>query len=320
MIKGEKIISSLSALLSLAILSISCRSIPTVELTDRDLFLNMEHDGYRREYILHLPKGHEKQAILPLVIALHGGGGTAKGMIRLTEGRFNELADQYKFLVVYPQGLEKSWNDDRDDPISYAHKNDIDDVGFLSALIKMMVEKYKADPKRIFVTGISNGGFMSLRASREMAAEVAAVAPVCASIPYSAKQKYLAAPAMSIMLVNGTADPLVPYGGGYVEVLSRKRGKVISTDETIETFNRRNGCAGAPVVKELPDLDPGDGTRIVSYRYVNDQTGAVTVLMKVAGGGHAWPGGWQYLGERIIGKTSVDINACDALWEFFRSF
>jgi polyhydroxybutyrate depolymerase len=301
------------------VLIFSSCGIPAVRLTERDLFLNLEHDGYRREYILHLPLNHEKLARPPLVLALHGGGGTAKGMIRLTKGRFNELADEYGFLVVYPQGLEKSWNDDRDDPISFAHKNDIDDVGFLSTLIRLMAQKYKADPQRVFATGISNGGFMSFRVSRELASEVKAVAPACAQIPQSSRQKYLDAAAISIMLMNGTADPLVPYEGGYVEVLGQKRGRVISTDETIEIFKKRNACSGSPSVQELPDLDPGDGTRVIRYEYKND-AGSRVILMKVMNGGHAWPGGWPYLGERIIGRTSRDINACDAIWEFFRSF
>lgn len=319
MIKARKCVAALAAFLPAVFLLMSCCGMPALRLTERDLFLGMEHDGYSREYILHLPANHDQLADLPLVIALHGGGGTAKGMIRLTRNRFNELADQHGFLVVYPQGLGKSWHDDRDDPISFAHQNDIDDAGFLSALIKRMVQRYKADPRRIFVTGISNGGFMSFRVSRELAAEVKAVAPVCASIPHAKQNEYLAAGAVNIMLLNGTADPLVPYEGGYVEVLGKKRGRIVSTGETIEIFRKRNDITADPVVKELPDSDPEDGTRVIIYQYESG-TGAKVILMKVVNGGHTWPGGWQYLGKRTIGRTSLDVNACDALWEFFSSF
>lgn len=302
-----------------ALFLFSCRGVPTVRPTERDLSLTMQHNGRTREFILHLPPSHERLGRMPLIIALHGGGGTAKGMVRLTKGRFNELADAHGFLVAYPQGLEKSWNDDRDDPISYAHENEIDDIGFLSSLIERLAREYGADPERVFATGISNGGFMSLRISREMTDRVRAVAPVCATIPQAARDAYLEAPAMSILLLNGTSDPLVPYNGGFVQVLGRRRGAITSTDDTIEVFRKRNGAWADALYSELPDTDPGDGTRVVRYEYVNPATGSKVILLKVEGGGHAWPGGWPYLSERLIGRTSMDINACDVIWDFFRS-
>jgi len=302
-----------------ALLLVSCRGVPAVRPTERDLLLTTEHDGRAREFILHLPPNHERLGRMPLIIALHGGGGTARGMITLTKGRFNELADAHGFLVAYPQGLEKSWNDDRDDPISYAHENEIDDIGFLSRLIERLAREYGADPERVFATGMSNGGFMSLRISREMTDRVRAVAPVCATIPQAARDAYLEVPAMSILLLNGTSDPLVPYDGGFVQVLGRTRGAITSTDATIEVFRIRNGCGAEALHSELPDTDPGDGTRVARYEYVNAATGDKVVLLKVEGGGHAWPGGWPYLSERLIGRTSMDINACDVIWDFFRS-
>lgn len=304
-------------LAALAGILISCRTIPRLELTERDLELCLEHDGYTRDYIVHLPVHHEKLDRLPLIIALHGGGGTAKGMIRLTLGRLNDLADTHGCLVAYPQGLGKSWNDGRDDPISYAHKNNIDDIGFLSTIIKVMIEKYKADPERVFVTGISNGGFMSIRVSRELTAQVKGVAPVCAAIPLSTKSSHLSAPPMNVILLNGTSDPLVPYGGGYVEVLGKKRGEILSTDETIEIFTKRNACSNEPVIENLEDTDPEDGTRVIRSTYASGTTGKKVVLTKIVNGGHTWPGGWQYLGEKLVGKTSFDISACDEMWEFF---
>ena len=304
---------------ALLVFSLSCKTLPPLNLTERDLERSLEHGGYTRDYILHLPAHHEQLNTAPLVIALHGGGGTAKGMIRLTLGRFNELADAYGFLVAYPQGLEKSWNDGRNDPISYAHKNNIDDTGFLSKLIETAIQHYKADPECIFVTGISNGGFMTFRVSRELAHKVKGVAPVTASIPINTRTEHLTASPVNIMLLNGTTDPLVPYEGGYVEVLGKKRGKITSTDEAVDIFTKRNDCAVMPEVVNLDDRDPEDGTRVIRYEYANRETGHMVVLLKIVNGGHTWPGGWQYLGTKLIGKTSMDINACDEIWEFFSS-
>ncbi|MGB3340739.1 MAG: PHB depolymerase family esterase [bacterium] len=298
---------------------IFCTGIPRIELTERDIEINLEHDGYSRDFILHIPKHHENLNKIPLLIALHGGGGTAKGMIRLTKSRFNELVDKHGFLVVYPQGLGKSWNDGRQDPISYAHENDIDDIGFLSKIIQSMEQEFRADPGRVFVTGISNGGFMSIRVSRELADQVKAVTPVCAGIPLVTKGAHMNGSPINILLVNGTTDPLVPYNGGEVEVLGKKRGKIISTDETIRIFVTRNGCSDVSEIEELEDRDPKDGTRVIREEYVNTETGNKVVLLKVVDGGHTWPGGWQYLNEKWIGRTSLDINACDEIWSFFSS-
>ena len=95
------------------------------------------------------PAHSDKQ---PLLLALHGGGGTSRAMVRLTNGRFNELADRDGFFVVYPQGIEKFWNDGRSDKISGAHRKGIDDVGFFQALIEELIIQYPIDPDRIFVT------------------------------------------------------------------------------------------------------------------------------------------------------------------------
>jgi polyhydroxybutyrate depolymerase len=85
----------------------------------------------------------------PLLFVLHGGGGTNRGMIRLTNSRFNQLADRDGFFVVYPQGIDKSWNEGRPDKISGAHRKGIDDVGFFRALIEHLVYEYPSDKNRI---------------------------------------------------------------------------------------------------------------------------------------------------------------------------
>ena len=296
-----------------------CNRMPKVEFTERDFELTLKHDGYTRKFIVHLPKDHKIMHKMPLLVAMHGGAGTARGMIGLTKGRFNELADEHGFIVVYPQGLEKSWNDGRDDPISYAHENNIDDIGFLSRVIQRVIQDYDADPEQVLVTGISNGGFMSIRVSRELPDKVKAVAPVCAQIPVVTKEHHINAPPINILVINGTDDPLVPFRGGEVTVLGRKRGKIISTDETVGVFNVRNRCSDIPDVVELKDIDEHDGTRVIREEYKNDETGHKVVLLKIVGGGHTWPGGWQYLNEKWVGKTSMDINACDEIWSFFKS-
>lgn len=290
----------------------------------RDLEFQMVYGGETRDYILHVPPQKavltEAQAKKPLVLALHGGGGTARGMLKLTGRRMNDLADRHGFYVVYPQGLGKSWNEGAQDSRGYAREHKIDDAGFLKALIEEISSKYPIDAQRVFSTGISNGGLMSYRLACEMPETIRAIAPVAASLPKDLLDLCQEnRGAVSLMILNGTEDPIVPYRGGQITVFGTKRGEVLSTDETVRLWLKKNECADNPQTRPLPDRDSQDATRVMSHIYNQCQSGKPVVLYEIQGAGHTWPGGWQYLRERRIGKTTRDIFADDEIWSFFDS-
>jgi polyhydroxybutyrate depolymerase len=272
------------------------------------------HEGRKREFKVHGPRSSDGARPLPLVIALHGGGGRADGMEKFTG--FFKLADSQGFIAVYPQGFEKQWNDGREIKESRAHSLKIDDTGFIKKMIAAIKAKYKIDDRRIYAGGISNGGFMSMRLACELSDELAAVAVVCAGMNPDLEQHCAPSGKISVMLMNGTADPLVPYGGGVVSLGKRNRDRVLSADQTLKFWLDHNGCAGVSPSLQKIDHAPKDGTEIEKQVYSCGE--AEVVLYKVIGGGHTWPGGMQYLGERIIGKTSRDINATEEIWEFFK--
>lgn len=137
--------------------------VPTRDSRTNDLTYKMDFDGRERSYIVHLPPKEKMNGPVPLIFHLHGGRGTAKGTSGLTFGRFNELADRDGFIVVYPNAIDKNWNDGRKLEDELAWKEDIDDVGFITAIVNDLKQKYKIDSQRIFTTGMSNGGFMSSR-------------------------------------------------------------------------------------------------------------------------------------------------------------
>jgi polyhydroxybutyrate depolymerase len=277
------------------------------------------HDGLERQYILHQPSLKTGHSITrPLLLVLHGGGGTNQGMLRLTNRRFNELADRDGFFVVYPQGIDKSWNDGRPDKISDAHRKGINDVGFLQALIEDLIARYPIDAKRIFVSGISNGGLMLYRLGCSLPDKIRAIAPVTAQIPAAIAPLCGSESTVSLAVFNGTADPLVPYDGGQITVFRRQRGAVLSTDETIRIWQRKNRCSPEAGVTEFPDV-AADGTRVTKIEYSRCKNESKVVLYRIEGGGHTWPGGRQYLPVRRIGRTTRDINGCDEIWQFFRS-
>ncbi len=270
--------------------------------------------GLRRTFVLHVPPSLRAGVPAALVFVLHGGGGTGWGIERSTG--FSQMADRSGFIAVYPDAVERNWNDGRGDLQIRSQREGIDDVGFISTVITLLSHEYRIDPRRVFATGISNGGFMSQMLAARLADRIVAIAPVSAGMgPAVAASLQPGAP-VSVLVMNGTQDPLVPYGGGPVV---RNRGETISTDEIVRTWVAANRCAGDPVVTQLPDTDPSDGTRVTKTAYLECAQRSVVVLYRIEGGGHTWPGGRQYLPRAIVGRVSRDINANDVIWAFFAS-
>ena len=278
------------------------------------------HDGYDREYISYVPTNINKNNKVPLLLVLHGGGGTNQQIIKHTKYRFNQLADKDKFYVVYPQGLEKGWNDGRNDLKQFASQNNIDDVGFIQALFDNFKNNYDIDEKRVFVTGISNGGFMSFRLGCELRDKIRAIAPITATIAEDALRYCRGKSEVGLALFNGTDDPLVPYGGGYVKVLGQKRGKITSTEYTVNHWLNMLSCRPLPNKHDLPDIK-NDGTTVTKFNYQQCDSGGEVALFRINGGGHTWPGSKEHKRsfKRIVGSTSQDIIACNEIWEFFSS-
>ena len=293
------------------------RSAATPTPTDRDGKIVV--GGLERTYILHLPPAFASMQNLPLVIILHGGGGTGKGMITLTRNGMNALADQDKFVVVYPDGIEKQWNDGRQLQQARAMRENVDDVGFIAALINDLSQTYPIDRTRVYVAGISNGGMMSERLACDLADQIAAIGVIAAPLSENLSATCQPSRSISVVLITGTADPLVPYQGGEIGLLNIKRGKGLSSDATTQFWVSRNQCANSPSVSSEPIFDAQDVTRVRKQVYAPCREGSVVVRFIIEGGGHTWPNGWQYLPEVVVGKTTHQLDANVALWEFFKS-
>ena len=272
------------------------------------------HDGLERSYVTLVPTSYEDGERAPLVLALHGGGGDGERMCKL-KGGVQELAEEGGFIVVCPDGVENHWNDGRELEKWRAHAEDIDDVGFLLSLIDIISDDYSIDPDRIFVTGMSNGGKMSLRLACEAADTFAAAAPVIASLP--ADLDCHPSEPISILVMNGMEDPLVPWEGGQVHFYRQELGEALSTPDTLAFWVSENGCDPTPVSEWLPDIDPEDKTRIKKEVYSECDAQTSVVLFSVEGGGHTWPGGSQYVPAMLIGRVSNDLHTGEEIWKFF---
>ena len=282
---------------------------------------SISHDGLERTYRIHIPPLFNKSIQMPLVLVLHGGGGTAEGMEeQLTLGGFNNLSDKEGFIVAYPDGIEKHWNDGRKNVTYRAHQEKIDDVGFISILIDNITEELNINLGRVYVTGMSNGAMMSYRLACEISEKIAAIAPVTGAIPEDIVPQCSPSKPVSVLAISGTDDPLVPWDGGDIKstFFHKPLGKVLSVPDSVNYWVIHNNCSPISDITWLPDLDPQDDTRVRREIYGEGDEGTKVILYAIEGGGHTWPDGLQYLSESRIGKTCHDINANEVIWEFFK--
>lgn len=263
-----------------------------------------------RTFVYHEPSSWSADQKWPLVVALHGRMGDGIGQEHLTH--MSRVADREGFIVVYPDGFRRSWHDDRN--YGPAAEHDIDDVAFISALIDRFVNEHSADPERVYVTGTSNGAFMSFKLACELSDKIAAVGPVVGLMPENAVTTCKPARPVPMMMFVGTEDPLVPYGGGDV---ADDHGRALSAQDTRARWATLNGCDDVDFVQTIDAVD--DDTRVSEARHSHCKEEAEVVLFSVEGGGHTWPNGVQYLPAAVIGKTTRDVDASEELWSFFRT-
>lgn len=295
----------------------ACESVPRRQAASLEaICYALEHDGLERHLRVYRPDGHDGP--LPLLLVLHGGGGSAGNMEWLTANGFDRIADRDGLLVVYPEGIGNSWNDGRSDLRAEATRRGIDDVAFLRALPAALAERFPVDLTRVYATGISNGGMMSFRLACDAADIFAAVAPVTANLAAELAPACAPARPIPIAIVNGTEDPLVPWDGGQIRVLLARRGEVLSTAATLDRWRELNNCGDVrtnPFTDDVAD----DATRLRRHLALCAD-GTELLLFEIEGGGHTWPGGVQYLPQLLVGRTSRELTASEAIWSFLRRF
>jgi polyhydroxybutyrate depolymerase len=166
---------------------------------------------------------------------------------------------------------------------------------------------------------MSNGAIMSYRLACELTEKITAIAPVAGNMPQKLYPSCSPSRPISVLAINNVNDPLMPFAGGNITGPFgwKKLGKVLSADESVRFWARHNNCSLSPVITYEPDKDKTDDTRVRKEDYNNGKAGTEAILYAIEGGGHTWPGGYQYMNKRIIGKTSRDIDANEVIWDFF---
>lgn len=279
----------------------------------------LEHDGLTRYYKVYVPSSYDKYTKTPVVIYLHGGGGSRKAAYK---DRVDSFSDKYGFIMIVPEGTGPvvlgtvigSWNAGDweingkiEKCCGYAEENSIDDVGFLSKMIDEIKKNFNVDEKRVYSTGISNGGIMSYTLACEIADKISAVASVA---PPGTPKDCSPSRNVSVMHIHGTADPCVPYNGGISGgCLSTEKREMQSAKKMVDIWRGLNSC-----LQNYQTVYSKGQASCVNYQ--NCKNSADVQFCTVQGMGHTYPSGNQYLSTRIIGPVSYDISF-DQIWEFF---
>ncbi len=255
--------------------------------------------GLDRTYLVHVPPGPPTG----LVINLHGAGQNGGQQAGITG--YNGVADGYGFVVAYPDGIDASWADGRG--ASVPDRQGIDDVGFLAALIDRLSREYGVPPGRVFATGMSAGGFMVTRLACDRADLVSAIAPVAGTLGSGVG----CAPSrpVSVMQIAGTADPVVPFGGGPM-VGRGGASDIVSAPAMVDRWRGIDSCPG-PLIGNVSS----GPAQFLSATGCAGNT--AVVLVRIDGAGHTWPAGRFALPEEIVGPTSYAVDGAQATAQFF---
>jgi polyhydroxybutyrate depolymerase len=251
-------------------------------LSPGDFTFNMTFGGRSRSFNLHVPGSYTGLVPVPLVLDLHGLGSNATQQAYISG--FRGKSDRVGFLVAFPQGVSSSWN-------AYgccgtADLSNVDDVGFLKAVVNQIASMGNINHSRVYITGLSNGGFMSHRMACEAADVFAAAAPVSAPLNLNDPTTCRPARPETVVHFHGLNDTTVPYDGGL---------GLQSAQDSLSSWSDINGCTGSVTVLNL-----GGSSRCETFKTCND--GAEAGLCSLDG-------------THILYNTQSALNIADYAWD-----
>lgn len=267
------------------------------------------YQGRSQTYYLHTSKSYQPDRPMPLVLVFHSSRGSGRSIANVT--RFNELADQKGFIVVYPDGIDHRWNQVR----HYSSTQvDVNNVSFIEAVIDHLKQIRNIDSHRIYATGFSSGAILTQTLACNLSDRIAAFASVAGTLPANIASNCKPKNPVSVLMINGTGDESVPYPGGKVDDVR----EVVSVPKTAEIWRQHNGCAlNAKKVEPVAETASNHGTKVEISHYSDCHSGSEVMLMSVKGMGHLWPNGAS---ENVKKEQSNinRINASQTIWDFFQ--
>ena len=262
-------------------------------------------DGLSRDYILYVPEAYDENQNIPIVFNLHGGSGTAQEQMN-TVSDMRSLSETGPFILVYPQAT----SDSNEIPIwnlggVNSKATDVDDVGYISHLIEKISNFYSVDQDRIYVTGFSNGAYLSFELACKLSNKIAAFASVAGHMFIDTYNDCSPTHPTPFLSINGTEDNYQGIASYY-----------LSVDDSNNYWNIFNSTDTEPIITDIDDINTSDGTTVKYYSWKNGSNGVEVDHYKVIGGGHSWPSS----GGANKGWDNGDIDPNVLIWNFFSKF
>lgn len=258
----------------------------------------LRDQGRVRSYYIYTPKSYNSRRSMPLVMVLHGHGGSGRSIAHVS--RFNDLAEQKGFIAVYPDGINQEWN------LRGGSRGD--DVSFVSHLIEHLQQTRNINSRRIYVTGFSKGAILAQALACRLPDKVAAFGSVAGSLPVRLKSNCQPSTPVSMLMINGTNDQSVPYHG---------EGGLVSVPGTVSFWREHDRCPSSPQVRQI-EGSPHDDVKVKISQYSGCRGGSEVYLASVVNGGHFWPGGVSTDGTTRQINSSLGFSASRATWNFFQ--
>jgi polyhydroxybutyrate depolymerase len=275
--------------------AVSNVSVCSPDWPDASARVVLNVDGVQRSVHIHLPPAFAADSSFPIVMAFHGAGANAEAQ-RRTSG-LSEKADAEGFVIAYPEatGSPAVW------PYEPGDARYQGDDAFVEELVDDFIEQRCVDPRRVFATGFSNGGWMAERLACTSAKEIAAVATVsAAAIDHPCEPER----AVPFLAFHGVLDPVLAYGGGPIPGTTNL--SVLPVETWVARWALHNGCTGGPVERAMIG-------RVQPLVWTG--CAAPVILYRVEDGGHTWPHGPE--APPVFGHTNTDVSATDTMWAFF---
>ena len=270
--------------------------------------------GKQRTYLVFVPSRLPNPA--PLVFIFHGAQLPERGIDSILEiSHFDRIAEEHQFLAVFPEAYKGIWNDGRVDHHAKSYSEEVDDIGFVRAMLDKTEHQFRVDPGRVYATGFSSGGIFCHYLAGQRSEMLAAIATVSGPMATPNKVWFHPESPLSVLDIHGTKDPFLPYKGGNIIA---DGGQVLSAEATAELWAQTDKCRPRYIQLPFPAKLTSHRCYPQSFEWTKGKDNTTVVLYRIVGGGHTWPGSPPgFPANLFVGPVCRDFDASELIWKFF---
>ncbi|MCW5317262.1 hypothetical protein GTQ43_26685 [Nostoc sp. KVJ3] len=287
-------------------LQVEAKSIPREKILRGENYGTLRNQGKLRTYYMYTPKYYNPKHPISLVLVFHGDNGSGKSIEKVS--RFNNLAELFGFIAVYPNGLDHQWS------FTGHVRQKVDDISFVAALIGHIQQITNINRRKIYATGFSEGGILTQALACKLPNQIAAFASVAGSLTTRFMHSCHSSVSISMMMINGTKDLSVHYHG---DPITQKEA-LVSIPETINFWQRHDQCTSFSQIQELARTKSRNHLQVKAFRSSGCRNGSEVLQFNIVNGGHFWPGGTSTDTKLNQVNIQLGFNASRAIWSFFQ--